>query len=126
MPIILPTQEQIEELNTISNDGPLVMVNMLRFKPDGGEAFYETYSQLTLPILNKVGAQVIYYGTDTKTFIGDDTWDVVLLVQYPSRSSFFKMITRPEYMEASQYRTQALADSRLYITRPQYVGWDNP
>ncbi len=126
MPIILPTKEQLENLHTISNEGPLVMVNLLRFKPEGGEVMYEKYSQLLMPILNKIDAHVIYYGADAKTFIGDDTWDAVLLVQYPSRATFFKMISDREYIEASQYREQGLADSRLYITRPQYVAWANP
>ena len=126
MPIILPTKEQIDDLQAISNEGPLVMVNLLRFKAEGGEAFYERYSQLIMPILNRIGAQVIYYGADAKTFIGDDTWDAVLLVQYPSRSAFFSMISDSEYLEASKYREQGLADSRLYITRPQYVAWDTP
>lgn len=126
MPVIAPTQEQMDELNTISNEGPLVMVNLLQYKPEGGEAYYERYSQLIMPILNKIGAHIIYFGSDTKTFIGDDRWDAVLLVQYPSRSAFYKMIRDKDYREAVQYRTQALADSRLYITRPQYVAWDNP
>ncbi len=125
MPSILPTEEQFENLNAISNDGPLVMVNMLRFKPEGGEALYEKYSQLTLKILDKIGAKVIYYGSDSSTFIGDDAWDAILLVQYPSRAAFVKMITDKEYLEASQYRTQALDDSRLYVTRPQWLFWDN-
>ncbi len=126
MPIILPTEEQLEDLQAISDEGPLVMVNLLRFKPKGGEAMYETYSRLMMPILNKIGAQVIYYGGDAKTFIGDDAWDAVLLVQYPSRSAFFRMISDKAHREASQYREQGLLDSRLYITRPQYVAWDLP
>lgn len=126
MTTILPTKEQMEDLQAISNDGPLVMVNLLRFTPKGGDAFYEKYSQLIMPMLSKIGAHVIYYGSDAKTFIGDDSWDAVLLVQYPSRSAFFSMIKDKEYLEASQYREQGLEDSRLYITRPQYVLWDHP
>ena len=125
MPTILPDQEQFEILNAISDDTPLVMVNMLRFKPEGGEALYEQYSQLTMRILDRIGAKVIYYGSDCMTFIGDDKWDAVLMVQYPSRSVFVEMITDEKYLEASQYRTQALVDSRLYVTRPQWIAWDN-
>jgi len=121
MPSILPTQEQFEAFNAISDDGPLVMINMLRFKPDTGEGLYETYSRLVTPILDRIGATVIYYGNDTKTFIGDDAWDAVLLVRYPSRSAFMGMITDKEYLEVSQYRTEGLIDSRLYVTRPVWV-----
>lgn len=118
MPSILPTQEQFEALSAISNDDPLVMVNMLRFKPEGGQALYEKYSRLVMPVLERIGAKVIYYGEDVKTFIGDDAWDAVLLVQYPSRSAFMGMISDKEYLEAGRFRTEGLIDSRLYVTKP--------
>ncbi|MFO7859660.1 MAG: DUF1330 domain-containing protein [Desulfosalsimonas sp.] len=122
MPTILPTAEQFENINAVSDDGELVMVNMLRFKPEGGEAQYDKYSQLIYPILTKIGGRVLYYGTGVMTFIGDDYWDAVLLVQYPSRSAFVQMVTDPEYQEASKYRTEGLIDSRLYVTRPRWMG----
>jgi uncharacterized protein (DUF1330 family) len=122
---ILPTEEQFENLHAIPDDAPLVMVNMLRFKPEGGEALYDRYSQLALKILDKIGASVIYYGSDIQTFIGEDAWDVILLVQYPSRSVFVKMLADNEYLEVSQHRTEALEDSRLYVTRPHGGAWDN-
>ena len=122
MPSILPTPEQFENINTVSDAGELVMVNMLRFKPEGGEAQYDKYSQLTYPILKKIGAEVLYYGNGVMTFIGDDYWDAVLLVQYPSRSAFVKMVTDPQYLEAAKYRSEGLLDSRLYVTRPRWMG----
>ena len=125
MPSILPSEEQFEIVNAIPDDVPLVMVNLLRFQPEGGEAHYERYSQMVLKVLDKIGARIIYYGTDMTTFIGDDGWDAVLLVQYPSRSAFMEMLTDPQYIEASQYRTEGLIDSRLYVSKPQWVAWDN-
>ncbi len=125
MPSILPTEEQFELVNAIPDDVPLVMVNLLRFQPEGGEAHYERYSQMVLKVLDKIGARIIYYGTDVTTFIGDDGWDAVLLVQYPSRSAFMEMLSDQQYIEASQYRTEGLIDSRLYVSRPQWVAWDN-
>lgn len=122
MPSILPTEEQLKNINTVSDQGELVMVNLLRFKPEGGEALYEKYSQLVYPILKKIGARVIYQGSGIMTFIGDDYWDSVLLVAYPSRSAFVQMINDPEYIEASRYREEGLVDSRLYVTRPQWMG----
>jgi len=121
MPSISPTKAQLEQLNTIPDDGPLVMVNLLRFKTEEGKALYGEYAQQTREILQRIGAKVLYYGTDSQTFIGDDTWDVILLVQYPSRSVFVQMITDPEYLAGSEYRTRALEDSRLYITRPRFA-----
>ena len=122
MPSILPTAEQFENINTVSDAGELVMVNMLRFKPDGGEAQYDKYSQLIYPILKRIGAEVLYYGSGVMTFIGDDYWDAVLLVQYPSRSAFVEMVTDSQYLEAAKYRSEGLLDSRLYVTRPRWMG----
>ncbi len=122
MPTILPTEEQFQNIQAVSNHGELVMVNLLRFKPEGGEALYEKYSQMIYPIITKIGARVIYYGNGVMTFIGDDYWDAVLLVEYPSRSAFVEMIRDPQYLEASKYREEGLIDSRLYVTRPQWMG----
>lgn len=122
MPSLLPTEEQFQNINTVSDQGELVMVNLLRFKPEGGEALYEKYSQLIYPILKKIGARVIYYGSGVMTFIGDDYWDAILLVEYPSRSVFVQMVQDPEYLRASKYREEGLIDSRLYVTRPQWMG----
>lgn len=122
MASILPTEEQLQNINTVSDQGELVMVNLLRFKPEGGEALYEKYSQMIYPILKKIGARVIYYGSGVMTFIGDDYWDAILLVEYPSRSAFAEMISDPEYLEASKYRQEGLIDSRLYVTRPRWMG----
>ena len=122
MPSLLPTEEQFQNIHTVSDQGELVMVNLLRFKPEGGEALYEKYSQLIYPILKRIGARVIYYGSGVMTFIGDDYWDAVLLVEYPSRSVFVQMVQDPEYLRASKYREEGLIDSRLYVTRPQWMG----
>lgn len=122
MPSILPTEEQFQNIHTVSDQGELVMVNLLRFKPEGGEALYEKYSQLIYPILKRIGARVIYYGSGVMTFIGDEYWDAVLLVEYPSRSVFVQMVQDPEYLKASKYREEGLLDSRLYVTRPQWMG----
>ena len=122
MPSILPTEEQFQNIHTVSDQGELVMVNLLRFKPEGGEALYEKYSQLIYPILKRIGARVIYYGNGVMTFIGDDYWDAILLVEYPSRSVFVQMVQDPEYLKASKYREEGLLDSRLYVTRPQWMG----
>jgi uncharacterized protein (DUF1330 family) len=43
----------------------------------------------------------------------DSEWDLVLLVQYPSRAKFLEMATNPEYLKIHAHRDAALADSRL-------------
>jgi len=50
------------------------------------------------------------------TVIGNDEWDLVALVDYPSAQAGHDMVTDPEY--PLQMRADARVDSRLYCTRP--------
>ena len=92
------------------------MLNLLRFKPDGGRAAYDHYSEGVQPCLALVGGTVVWYGNADSTVIGDDEvdrWDAVILVRYPSRQAFLDMVGSREYQEIGERRTEALVDSRL-------------
>lgn len=118
MPSIDPTPQQFSELSKAPIEGPVVMLNLLKFKPDGGRESYEKYGELAAPHLEKSGGKVLYHGEGRTTVIGEDGWDLVILVQYPSRQAFLDMVTHPDYQAITQYRTDALVDSRLYCTTP--------
>lgn len=118
MPSIDPTPQQFSELSRAPIEGPVVMLNLLKFKPDGGRESYEKYGELAAPHLKKAGGRVLYQGDGRTTVIGEDGWDEVLLVEYPSRKAFLDMVTDPDYQAFTHYRTHALADSRLYCTTP--------
>lgn len=118
MATIDPTREQISELSRSATEGPIVMVNLLKFKVDGGRESYSKYSELAGPHLERAGGRVIYHGEGRHTVIGQDGWDSVLLVEYPSRKAFLDMVMNPEYQAFTHFRTDALVDSRLYCTSP--------
>ena len=44
--------------------------------------------------------------------------DAVLLVRYPSREAFSRMVADPEYQEVTHLRTQALTEAVLQPTTP--------
>jgi len=48
--------------------------------------------------------------------IGEEEWDEVALVEYPSIASFIEMQRDKDYQKMVHYRTDALTDSRLYLT----------
>lgn len=113
---ILPTGEQLEVLSHGRGDEPVVMLNLLRFKPDGGRESYDRYSQGVQDPLRRVGGRVLWYGGADSVVIGDDradAWDAVILVRYPSRHAFLDMVGSPDYQVVAELRTEALADSRL-------------
>lgn len=114
---INPSSEHIAALRELQLDGPVVMLNLLRFRPDGGAEEYARYGAAALPFLGKAGATVRYLGDGAATVIGPDSWDEVVLVDYPSVQAFFEMTGDPDY--PSDLRAGALDDSRLYCTQPR-------
>lgn len=115
-----PSPENIEQLRELDLDGPVIMVNLLRFRPDGGEAEYRRYGRAATPFLERTGAEIRYFGRGAATVIGDEWWDEIVLVEYPSVRAFFEMTGDPDY--PSGIRAGALADSRLYCTQEPMVG----
>ena len=118
MAFIEPTGRQLKEFSRMNHEGPFVMVNLLKLKKEGGQESYAKYSEATHKIVQKIGGRVVYFGKYMMPVIGDDDWDGVLLVEYPSIKAFFEMVNSPEYKETVHYRNEALEDSRLWAVKP--------
>jgi len=131
MPSIEPTAQQLEEfLAAPADDMPIVMINLLRYRdraqyPPGataqacsGRDAYQRYGAEVLPMLAAVGGKILWLGNAKHTVIGPEgeRWDDAVLVQYPSRTAFLTMISRPEYQQIAIHRSAALDDSRLIAT----------
>lgn len=114
MASIEPTGEQLRQLRNLDHDGPVVMLNLLKFKPDGGAELYGKYSEVAGRLVTEIGGKILYYGNQKMPVIGHEEWDAVLLVQYPSVSAFITMTNDERYQKAVHYRNEALLDSRLY------------
>lgn len=93
---------------------PVVMLNLLAFRPDGGKERYLEYGAAVAPLLEKVGGRIVFAGPASPPLLGDDAWDLVALVEYPSRQAFLDMIGSPEYLEIAHLRTEALAKGELH------------
>ncbi len=116
-----PTGADLKRFLAEDPGGPVVMLNLLKFKEDGGRDSYATYSREILPFLELVGGHVIYYGDTSTTLVapGEHDWDAVLVVQYPSRQAFSDMVANPDYQQITGYRTQALTNAVLQATTPR-------
>ncbi|GAB3555390.1 uncharacterized protein (DUF1330 family) [Actinopolyspora lacussalsi] len=103
-------------------EGPFVMLNLLRFTPDGRSS-YEEYSRRARPLLQRYGGEVIYVGDGTTPLVAEEgqDWDAVLLVRYPDREAFSRMVADPEYQQITGLRARGLAEAVLQPTLP----WDS-
>jgi len=125
-----------DQLQAVMNEsqigGQVVMVNLLRFREEAdysgtgiegekisGHKAYQKYSKAVIKTLWRTGGQVLWTGKVRLNFIlpAGEQWDEVLLIWYPSRKAFIKMITSEEYAQIVGHRTAALADSRLLETQ---------
>jgi len=70
-------------------------------------------------MFEEVEGQILWQGNTRLTFIAPDeeTWNKVLLVQYPSRAAFLKMVTSSEYQKIAHHRGVAPDDLRLIETQ---------
>ena len=102
---------------------PVVMLNLLNYRDlaepgfgvDGlsGREAYGVYGRKFAELNPRFGGEPIWMGRALNTIIGDEDWDVVILVRYPTRRQFTDMINDPDYQAIAPIRAAALADSRL-------------
>jgi len=125
-----PTQESGRALFVRGIPGPVVMLNLLRFRavadysanpelapasPISGEAAYRLYMSHTLPYLHASGGELLFYGKGGSFLIGpsDERWDAVMLIRQSSVASFFAFASNEGYLSGMGHRVAALEDSRL-------------
>ena len=109
-----PNKEGFTDLMSRADEGPVTMLNLLSFKPDGGRERYMEYGEAVLPLLEKAGGRLVFQGAAAPVVLGEESWDLVLLVEYPTRSAFLQMIQSPEYQAIAHLRTEALAKGELH------------
>ncbi len=126
---IEPTEQQLRALVDAVDDGPVVMLNLLRFKEradgiDGAEGIsgaeaYGRYGAAVTRFLAQVGGEVLLALSVDAVVVGPEAreWDMALAVRYPSRAAFVAMISDPEYLQIHGHRAAGLADSRLIACR---------
>jgi len=128
---IYPTPEQIAALLAGPDDAPVVMLNVLRFKPraDGpdegasGEEAYMRYADAMREIVESSGGRFVWMGRVESVVIGDDgaRFDVVGLVEYPSRRKFVEIATSDRVRDIGVHRTAGLESQWLIASKETSV-----
>ena len=117
-----PRGADLKRYLTEDPGGPVVMLNLLRFKADGGRERYLEYVEHFRRTASGFGAEVLYVGDGSTALVAEagQSWDAVLLVRYPSRQAFSDMVRDPAYGAGTHLRTEALEEAVLQATVP----WD--
>ena len=125
-----PTQESGRAFFMRGMTGPVVMLNLLRYRaladysaapqlapatPVTGEAAYRLYMEHTMPYLERSGGRVLFFGRGGGLLVGPEgeRWDAAMLVEQASTAAFLAFASNAEYLTGIGHRTAALEDSRL-------------
>ena len=117
-----PGPEQAAAFFGASDDGPMCMLNLLKFKEQAdygdpqkpqisGRAAYMRYSAGVVACLASVGGNIRFSADATDLMIGeaDELWDMVAIAEYPSRAAMLEMIQSPEYQAIAKHHVAGLA-----------------
>jgi uncharacterized protein (DUF1330 family) len=119
---VSPSKEQIEGFFEPGPDGPIFMLNMLKFKEkaeyeDGritdltGAQAYALYGAAVSKILISHGGGSMFNAKVERLMIGEveDLWDSVAIAMYPSRQAMITMLQSEDYQAIHVHRDAGLA-----------------
>jgi uncharacterized protein (DUF1330 family) len=128
-----PTRESFAAFREMEREGPVHMLNLLRFRDraaydhgtdcSGAEA-YRAYARESGPIFRRLGGRQVWVGRPELVLIGPESerWDLAFIAEYPSVDAFVSMLRDPDYRQAVRHRQAAVADSRLIRMDPATPG----
>lgn len=111
--------EEFERFVRDDDGQAIVMLNLLRFRPNGGREQYFEYLKAAGPFVGKYGGEILYAGDGLPILVGTQaqSWDAIALVRYPSRRAFADMVADPGYQATSHLRADSLTEAVLQPTR---------
>jgi uncharacterized protein (DUF1330 family) len=128
---VFPSGEQAQAFFGAEEDGPFVMVNLLKFKPraeyaDGADAHltgaeaYARYGAEVSKLVEGLGGKIRYSSRVTGLLLGEveELWDAVALAEYPSLAAFRAMAMSPEMGAIEHHRKAGLAGQLNIRTKP--------
>jgi len=116
-----PSKSQLEGFLEPGQEGPIYMVNMLRFREsasyeDGracdltGAQAYAIYGRAVANLVRDLGGKMVFSGAVSRLMLGEveDLWDQVAIVMYPSRAAMLDMVMSDAYAEIAVHRDAGL------------------
>ncbi len=127
------SKETWQAFKSADRAGPIHMLNLVKLRktaeyPDGHEATgaeaYQRYSDLSEPVLRKLGGSIVWRGGFELMMVGpqQEIWDIAFVAEYPGVGAFVDMMRDPTYREAMAHRQAGVLDSRLVRFAPQPPG----
>ena len=118
---LTPDLAYCEKIRSEAGEGPIITLNLVRFRPEGREKFGE-YAQISGPLLEKARADLLFLGNAGPLVAGragDESWDLVAVVRFANIDRFLSMVTDPTYqIEGRRLRETTLERVIWLVTYP--------
>jgi len=114
---LMPDNKQQELLNQQGPDGPVFMINLVKFKDKAvyednrdtslsGREAYRLYGQEVVKMLPKYNAEFVFGTHITELIIGEveELWDEIAVVKYASRKDLLDMTSSQEWKNINVHR----------------------
>ena len=120
----MPDRETLERIRNDSPEGPIVLLNLIKYREGGRDAF-QRYGAITGTLIGEAGGKLIFAGKAGPVLTGSDVaWDDVLIVRFPSAEKFLGMIESDTYtQEAAPIRAGAL-EATLWMAMNPFPGFE--
>jgi uncharacterized protein (DUF1330 family) len=126
---VVPTPAQLQAMVEKGPDGPIVMVNLLKYRDRAayeadhaeakenlsGREAYQRYGMTAFKHVSARGGSIVWMGPQALVFIGgpEQECDDIVCVKYPSRQKFLEMVSDPDYLAATYHRDAGLERTAL-------------
>jgi uncharacterized protein (DUF1330 family) len=126
---VIPTAAQMQAMIEKGPEGPIVMVNLLKYRERAsygadraeakenlsGREAYQRYGAAAFKHVGARGGGIAWMGPQALVFIGgpEQEWDDIVCVKYPSRQKFIEMVSDPDYLAATYHRDAGLERTAL-------------
>lgn len=119
-------------------DGPIYMVNLMKYRevadyeiagagdatgrPISGKDADDKYNPAS--ILNKIGASIVFVADVVGNHIGEEDWDRIAIVKYPTRRSFIEMQSRKDFGEKHVHKAAGMLRTVLIGCVPAHTTFE--
>jgi uncharacterized protein (DUF1330 family) len=133
---VLPSPEQIKGFMEPGPEGPIYMLNLLKFKmhaqyEDGrdtalsGREAYAIYGDAVAALLPQFGGYAAFFADVERLMLGEveELWDAVAIAVYPSRQAMLDMMQSAGMQKISAHRSAGLAGQLNIEAAGAYGEW---
>ncbi len=96
----------------------IFVLNLMRFKPDGGRDEYHKYGRVVQPMIAELGGAPVVMLDAEVPLVSDEIWQDLYLVRYPTLDALQQMVASDVWQTANIDRERGVDLTWAFPTRP--------